>query len=38
MWVGVLTFFFGLAILLPIVGHASWHLYRMLVKRPGELR
>ncbi len=33
MWVGVLTFFFGLAILLPIVGHASWHLYRMLVKR-----
>lgn len=38
MSVGVLTFFFGLAILLPIVGHASWHLYRMLVKRPGELR
>lgn len=36
MWVGVLTFFFGLAILLPIVGHASWHLYRMLVKRELE--
>lgn len=29
--VGIATFFVGFAILLPIVGHASWHAYREVV-------
>lgn len=28
---GALPFLFGLAIVLPILGHATWHLYRKLV-------
>lgn len=28
---GVLTYFVGLAVLFPILGHASWHAYRDLV-------
>jgi uncharacterized membrane protein len=30
---GSLPFFFGLAIVMPILGHASWHLYRRVVAR-----
>lgn len=30
--VGFATFYFGLAILLPIIGHATWHAYRDLVE------
>lgn len=29
---GSLPFFFGLAVVLPILGHATWHLYRRLVE------
>lgn len=29
--VGIATFFFGLALLFPLVAHASWHAYRDLV-------
>ena len=29
--VGSLPFFFGLAVVLPVIGHASWHLYRKVV-------
>ena len=29
--IGIATFFVGFAILLPIVGHASWHAYREVV-------
>ena len=29
--VGSLPFFIGLAIVLPVLGHASWHLYRKVV-------
>lgn len=29
--IGILTFFIGFAILLPIVGHASWHAYREVI-------
>lgn len=29
--VGIATFFFGLALLFPLVGHASWHAYKDLV-------
>lgn len=29
--VGLVTFYLGLAVLLPLVGHATWHAYRDLV-------
>jgi uncharacterized membrane protein len=29
--VGFLTAFVGLAVIMPILGHATWHLYRRLV-------
>ncbi len=29
--IGALPFFIGLAIVMPILGHASWHLYRKVV-------
>ena len=29
--VGFIPAFFGLAITLPILGHATWHLYRKVV-------
>ncbi|WP_028032332.1 DUF2189 domain-containing protein [Chelativorans sp. J32] len=32
--IGMLPLFAGLAVVLPILGHASWHLYRRLVERP----
>jgi uncharacterized membrane protein len=28
---GIVTFYLGLAVTLPLVGHASWHAYRSLV-------
>ena len=30
--VGFLLFFFGLAIIMPVLGHSTWHLYRKLVE------
>jgi uncharacterized membrane protein len=30
--VGFLTFFVGLAVVIPILGHATWHLYRRVVE------
>ena len=30
--IGSLPFFFGLAIVMPILGHSTWHLYRKVVK------
>ncbi|MEW5963914.1 MAG: DUF2189 domain-containing protein [Pseudomonadota bacterium] len=29
--IGSLPFFFGLAVVLPVLGHATWHLYRKAV-------
>jgi uncharacterized membrane protein len=29
--IGALPFFFGLAVVFPILGHATWHLYRKVV-------
>jgi uncharacterized membrane protein len=29
--IGSLPFFFGLTIVLPVLGHATWHLYRKIV-------
>jgi uncharacterized membrane protein len=31
--IGALPFFIGLAFVLPVFGHATWHLYRKLVER-----
>jgi uncharacterized membrane protein len=31
---GVLTLFVGLIFVLPIIGHATWHLYRIAVVSP----
>jgi uncharacterized membrane protein len=31
--VGIATLFIGLVVVLPILGHATWHLYRAAVKR-----
>jgi uncharacterized membrane protein len=30
--IGSLPFFIGLAVVLPVLGHATWHLYRKLVE------
>ena len=29
--IGFIPAFFGLAVTLPILGHATWHLYRRVV-------
>ncbi|HEX4767905.1 MAG TPA: DUF2189 domain-containing protein [Lichenihabitans sp.] len=34
--VGTVTLFIGLALILPIFGHATWHLYRRLVIAPAD--
>ena len=34
--IGIGTLFFGLIVLMPLIGHASWHAYRDLVEHPGE--
>ena len=30
--IGALPFFVGLAVVLPVLGHSTWHLYRKLVE------
>jgi uncharacterized membrane protein len=30
---GALPLFFGLAVIIPVLGHATWHLYRKTVSR-----
>ncbi len=35
---GSLPFLFGLAVVMPILGHASWHLYRKVVAPDGGQR
>jgi uncharacterized membrane protein len=34
---GILTLFVGLIVVLPILGHATWHLYRQAVVGPNEI-
>ncbi len=36
--VGFATMFAGLAVVLPILGHATWHLYRKTVTQPTSVR
>jgi uncharacterized membrane protein len=31
--IGSLPLFFGLTIVMPVLGHATWHLYRKVVAR-----
>ncbi len=31
--VGMAPMFLGLFVVLPVLGHASWHLYRRLTRR-----
>jgi len=31
--VGSLPVFLGLIVVMPVLGHATWHLYRKLVER-----
>ena len=38
MVLGSLPFLLGLAVVLPVLGHASWHLYRRAVGFAGEVR
>ncbi|MGH6761080.1 MAG: DUF2189 domain-containing protein [Phyllobacterium sp.] len=35
--VGFLTLFAGLAVILPVLGHATWHLYRKVVEPEPDL-
>ena len=32
MFIAAIPFFLGLAIALPVLGHATWHLYRKVVE------
>ena len=34
LFLGALPFFIGLAVVLPLLGHATWHLYRKVVELP----
>jgi uncharacterized membrane protein len=33
--VGSIPLFLGLAIVVPVLGHATWHLYRKVIEPPG---
>ncbi len=33
---GSIPLFLGLIVVMPVLGHATWHLYRAAVARPGE--
>jgi uncharacterized membrane protein len=34
--IGSLPVFAGLAVVLPILGHATWHVYRKVVEPPAR--
>jgi uncharacterized membrane protein len=33
LFIGSLPYFVGLAVVMPVLGHATWHLYRKVVER-----
>ncbi len=33
LFLGMLPLFLGLFLVLPILGHATWHMYRRLLER-----
>ncbi|GLR65841.1 hypothetical protein GCM10010909_05190 [Acidocella aquatica] len=37
LFVGALPFFIGLIVVLPVLGHATWHLYRKVVVPPAGM-
>ena len=32
LFVGMLPFFLGLIVALPVLGHATWHVYRKVIE------
>ena len=36
MLLGFVTLFFGLVIMFPLIGHATWHAFRDLVERDDD--
>jgi uncharacterized membrane protein len=38
LFIGALPLFVGLAIVIPIFGHATWHLYRKVVEPASAIR
>jgi uncharacterized membrane protein len=32
--IGFATFYLGLVLVLPLIGHATWHAYREVVEQP----
>ncbi|TIU21851.1 MAG: hypothetical protein E5W49_08630, partial [Mesorhizobium sp.] len=36
--IGSLPVFAGLAVVLPILGHATWHVYRKVVESPASTK
>jgi uncharacterized membrane protein len=34
MLIGSLTMFVGFAVIMPVLGHSTWHLYRSVVEPP----
>ncbi|KKB78775.1 cytochrome C oxidase subunit I [Devosia soli] len=38
VFLGALTLFVGLAVILPILGHATWHLYRLTIADASMIR
>lgn len=36
LFVGMVPFFLGLIIVLPVLGHATWHIYRKVIVPEGE--
>ena len=38
VFLGSLPFFVGLAVVLPMLGHATWHLYRAVVEPASAIR
>lgn len=38
LFLGTLPLFFGLAVAMPVLGHATWHLYRRVVEADGGSR
>ncbi|MFT5329302.1 MAG: putative membrane protein [Parasphingorhabdus sp.] len=37
LFVAMLPMFLGLLVVLPVLGHATWHLYRRLTGKSGEI-
>lgn len=38
LFIGAVPFFIGLIVVLPVLGHATWHLYRKVVVPPADMR